>query len=197
MITNTFNPGVAELMKLAINREKGDFYSEEEFQELVKNVPIGRGAPTQANSNNQPLPPPKCISISTQTLLEEVEQLADHNSHQEIDCQLGEQKTPIGLVGDTNKVIGSPNENKHEREMTTWLRETWIKEGMPKGSVFFARLKKYLNQTGSPIIEHHTTGKDGGGIRWSTGNATNTMNKKTIQNKVSKFKGEFKERNSQ
>jgi hypothetical protein len=75
-----------------------------------------------------------------------------------------------------------------ERELTTWLRETWIKEGMKGGTAFFNALKKYKGQTGSPIIDHYTAGKNAG-IKWrsSAGNEGETP-KKTIQNKVSIFK---------
>lgn len=85
-----------------------------------------------------------------------------------------------------NDDIGS----KNERELTKWLRETWNQEGKPKGTVFFNSLKKYVNKTGSPIVEHYTTSKKGAGIRWNTGSAINSMAKKTIQNKPSIFEKE-------
>lgn len=77
-----------------------------------------------------------------------------------------------------------------ERELTRWLRETWIKENKPNGTGFFNALKKYVDKEGSPIVEHYTASKKGAGIRWNTGSATNTMSKKAIQNNVSKFKKE-------
>lgn len=77
-----------------------------------------------------------------------------------------------------------------ERELTRWLRETWIKENKPNGTGFFNALKKYVDKEGSPIVEHYTASKKGAGIRWNTGSATNTMSKKAIQNSVSKFKKE-------
>jgi hypothetical protein len=80
--------------------------------------------------------------------------------------------------------------SKIQRELTKWMRETWIKEGMPEGTAFFDALKKYVNQPNSPIREHYTSSKNGPGIRWKTGSATNTMTIKAIQNKVSAFKQE-------
>ncbi len=74
-----------------------------------------------------------------------------------------------------------------EREVMAWLRETWINEGKPGGTIFFTRLKKYVNQTGSPIMEHYNAGKDAG-FRWETSaGATGRKTKKTILNIVSKF----------
>ena len=75
-----------------------------------------------------------------------------------------------------------------ERELTKWMRETWIIEGSPGGTDFFNALKKYVKIHESPITEHYTTSKHGAGIKWNTGKATSTMTKKTIQTKVSKFK---------
>lgn len=78
----------------------------------------------------------------------------------------------------------------NERELTKWLRETWVNEGNPGGTDFFDALKKYVNKPGSPIVEHYTASKKGAGIRWNTGNATRTKLKKTIQNRVSVFQNE-------
>ena len=80
--------------------------------------------------------------------------------------------------------------NKHE--LTKWLRETWENEDRPEGTAFFDCLKKYVNKKDGPIVEHYTASKNGAGIRWSTGNATGTMAKKTIQSKVSQFKALIK-----
>ncbi|MDD2739913.1 MAG: hypothetical protein PHR94_13360 [Methylomonas lenta] len=88
----------------------------------------------------------------------------------------------------TTQPAKGPEKNTTERELTTWLRETWIKEGMPEGTAFFNRLKKYVNQKGSPIIEHWTADKNGGGFRWNTGTATGSRKKKRIQSMVSEFK---------
>jgi hypothetical protein len=75
-----------------------------------------------------------------------------------------------------------------EREVTAWLRETWIIEHMPGGTDFFRLLKKYENVNGSPIINHYSAGKNAGfSWRTSTGR-TGTMSKKTVLTKVSKFK---------
>lgn len=79
---------------------------------------------------------------------------------------------------------------KKERDLTKWMRETWVKEGKLGGSGFFNKLKNYVNKDESPIREHFTTGKNGAGITWNTGNTRNSMTKKAIQNKVSKFKRE-------
>jgi hypothetical protein len=74
-----------------------------------------------------------------------------------------------------------------DKEVTAWLRETWIIEGKPGGTVFFTKLKKYVNQKGSPIVEHYSAGKDAG-FRWETSaGTTGRMAKKTISNKVSIF----------
>ena len=79
----------------------------------------------------------------------------------------------------------------NERELTIWLRETWLKEDRPEGTAFFNKLKNYVDKDNGPIIEHFSTGKNGAGIRWNTGNATNTMSKKAIQNRVSLLKNEL------
>ncbi|NOT10991.1 MAG: hypothetical protein HOP23_04010 [Methylococcaceae bacterium] len=84
------------------------------------------------------------------------------------------------------KLVGEPD--RKERNLTKWLRETWIKEGKLGGTGFFNVLRRYVNVSGSPIVEHYTSGKNGAGLRWNTGNATNYMTKKTIQSKVSIFK---------
>ncbi|MDI1229859.1 MAG: hypothetical protein PSU93_01770 [Methylobacter sp.] len=77
---------------------------------------------------------------------------------------------------------------RNERELTLWLRETWINEGKPGGTAFFKSLKKYVRKDGSPIIQHYTAGKDAGfDWRTSTG-TTGTTPKKTVLNKVSVFK---------
>ncbi|MFZ2171051.1 MAG: hypothetical protein WAW61_15610 [Methylococcaceae bacterium] len=89
------------------------------------------------------------------------------------------------------KAVGDDAKPKRkERELTKWLRETWIKEGKPDGTDFFNALKKYVNKEGSPIVEHYTAGKNGAGFRWNTGNATNTMTKKRIQTLTGIFKKE-------
>jgi hypothetical protein len=77
---------------------------------------------------------------------------------------------------------------KQEHEITTWLRETWINEGKPDGDEFFTRLKKYVNQSKSPIREHWTTSPKGAGLRFCTGSHSGELSKKTISNKVSLFK---------
>ena len=87
-----------------------------------------------------------------------------------------------------NKEEPSGEKIPKERDLTKWMRETWINEGMPGGSLFFAKLKKYVNKTGSPIVDHYTAGRDGAGISWNTGNTRNSMTKKAIQNKVTEFK---------
>jgi hypothetical protein len=77
---------------------------------------------------------------------------------------------------------------KKERELTAWLRDTWIGEGKMGGTAFFAKLKNYVNKDGSPIIEHYSAGKVAG-IRWETSSGTTgNIKKKTILNKVGVFK---------
>ena len=88
---------------------------------------------------------------------------------------------------------GTGNNGKKERDLTKWMRETWIKEGKPEGTAFFDALKKYEMQPNSPIREHYTISSDGAGIRWITGSATNNMTKKRIQTKVSEFKKELQQ----
>ncbi len=75
-----------------------------------------------------------------------------------------------------------------ERELTKWMRETWVNEGKLGGTAFFNKLKSYVNKENSPIREHFTTSSKGAGIRWITGGTTNTMSKKAIVNKVCIFK---------
>ena len=97
----------------------------------------------------------------------------------------------VSIQNDDLTELEIPTKNlssRKERDLTKWMRETWLKEGKIGGSSFFNGLKKYVNKEGSPIVEHYTTGKNGAGIRWNTGNATNNMAKKTIQTKVSRFK---------
>ncbi len=89
-------------------------------------------------------------------------------------------------LGDAGAVSHAGTEPK-ERELTAWLRETWINEGKLGGTAFFTRLKKYEKQKGSPIVEHYSAGKDAG-FRWETSaGTTGRMTKKTIQSKVSIF----------
>lgn len=82
------------------------------------------------------------------------------------------------------------DEKQNERILTGWMRDTWIKEGRPDGKEFFNRLKKYVNKSNSPIVEHWTTGKTGAGIRLRTVNATRPRTLKAIQNMVGRFKNE-------
>ena len=92
---------------------------------------------------------------------------------------------------DTVEDIGTRNHTgiePKEREVTAWLRETWIKEDKMGGTAFFNKLKKYTNIKGSPIVEHYSAGKVAG-IRWKTSaGSTGEMKKKTILTKVSLFK---------
>ncbi|MCQ8130147.1 hypothetical protein [Methylomonas rivi] len=95
------------------------------------------------------------------------------------------------------EAVGSEEGKKqgdNERDLTKWFRETWEKEGQPNGTPFFNALKNHVNQQGSPIREHYTTGPKGAGIRWNTGSASNKMTKKNIQTMVSKFKKEIKQK---
>ena len=74
------------------------------------------------------------------------------------------------------------------RELKTWLQETWIKEGKPGGTDFFKALKKYVHQCGSPVTQHHTAGADAG-IAWKTSSGTTgELKKKSILTMVSTFK---------
>ena len=87
---------------------------------------------------------------------------------------------------DTGKGNHAGTEPK-DKEVTAWLRETWINEDKPRGTAFFTKLKKYVNQKGSPIVEHYSAGKDAG-FRWQTSaGTTGGMTKKTLLNKVSIF----------
>ena len=97
-----------------------------------------------------------------------------------------EQKEPE-VVEDVGLVSHARTEPK-ERELTVWLRETWIKEGKLGGTAFFTKLKKHVNTKGSPIIEYYSAGKVAG-IKWETSAGNRgEMTKKTISNKVSIFK---------
>jgi hypothetical protein len=101
-----------------------------------------------------------------------------------------ENESPAPPVENSELQVLDKDNTRQERELTRWFRETWIKEGKPGGAAFFNALKKYVLQPKSPITQHYTSSKDGPGIRWNTGRATNDMTKKAIQNKVSKFKKE-------
>jgi hypothetical protein len=96
------------------------------------------------------------------------------------------QVTPF-LTMTTEGVDDAEIEPK-ERELMAWLRETWINEGKLGGTAFFAKLKKYANLKGSPIVEHYSAGKDAG-FRWETSaGTTGKTTRKTILNIVSTFK---------
>jgi hypothetical protein len=83
---------------------------------------------------------------------------------------------------------GNAQNEKTERELTQWLRDTWIAEGELGGTRFFTRLKQYAGKKGSPIIKHYGAGKDAG-FRWETSKgSTGEMKKNTLLNKVSIFK---------
>lgn len=93
----------------------------------------------------------------------------------------GDGQSDAGAGSDTTR-------EPKEQELTSWLRETWIKEERPGGTDFFNKLKKYVMQKGSPITEHYSAGK-AAGIGWKTSaGTTGEMKKKTIQTKVSTFK---------
>ncbi len=103
------------------------------------------------------------------------------------------QAEPVAIDGADNREATEPESVKvntvpKERELASWLRETWIKESKPGGAVFFARLKGYVDKKGSPIKEHYNAGRVAG-IRWETSaGTTGEMKKKTILTKVSAFK---------
>lgn len=99
-----------------------------------------------------------------------------------------EQLAPQAQQTEALAVEAVSQSARGERDLTKWMRETWIAEGKPTGAPFFDALKKYVMQPGSPIREHYTTGPEGAGIRWTTGSATNYMKKKNIQTMASKFK---------
>ena len=87
-----------------------------------------------------------------------------------------------------NAGAGNDDTEPKDKELTAWLRATWINEGKLGGTAFFNKLKKYANQKGSPITEHYSAGKVAG-IKWETSaGTTGEMKKKTIQTKVSTFK---------
>lgn len=94
----------------------------------------------------------------------------------------------IKTDGETELTPHTQTTLKTEKELTQWLRETWINEGKPSARFFFNALKKHKGQKGSPITDYYGAGKNAG-IKWQTsaGN-TGEMSKKTIQNKVSIFK---------
>jgi hypothetical protein len=105
---------------------------------------------------------------------------------EEVKSWMSELKPQDEAVPDAG--AGNGDTEPKDRELTAWLREAWVNEGMPGGTAFFNRLKKHTNQKGSPIIEHYSAGKDAG-IKWKTSAGTaGEMKKKTIQTKVSTFK---------
>lgn len=91
-------------------------------------------------------------------------------------------------VDDARRVTESGNQ-RNERELKQGLREIWVKEGRPEMKAFFPdKLKKYINQSGSPITAVYTAGKDAGfTFKLSTG-TTGNRTKKTLSNYVSEFK---------
>ena len=98
-----------------------------------------------------------------------------------------ETETQAEAVEDVGLVSHAGTKTK-ERELMAWLRETWSNEDKLGGVAFFNKLKKYVNQAGSPIVEHYSAGKDAG-FNWKTSaGTTGRMTKKTISNKVSIFK---------
>lgn len=92
-------------------------------------------------------------------------------------------------VGDDVRTVKENGNQRNERELKQGLREIWIKEGRPEMRAFFPdKLKKYINQSGSPITAVYTAGKDAGfAFKLSTG-TTGNRTKKTLSNYVSEFK---------
>jgi hypothetical protein len=135
---------------------------------------------------------PEDIQILIRSLEQQLENQQSKFTLQELTQHLGND-SPEGMLEQvstqTNLIINNLLAKK-ERDLTKWMRETWVKEGKLGGSGFFNKLKNYVNKDESPIREHFTTGKNGAGITWNTGNTRNSMTKKAIQNKVSKFKSE-------
>lgn len=77
---------------------------------------------------------------------------------------------------------------KSERELKQGLRTIWEKEGSLEMKFFFPVLKKYVDKSGSPIIDHFSAGKQAG-IKYRTSSGTEgVITKKTISNYVSQFK---------
>ena len=105
---------------------------------------------------------------------------------EEVKSWMSELKPQAEVV--PNAGAGNDDTEPKDKELTAWLRATWINEGKLGGTAFFNKLKKYANQKGSPITEHYSAGKVAG-IKWETSaGTTGEMKKKTIQTKVSTFK---------
>lgn len=92
------------------------------------------------------------------------------------------------VVDDVRQISESGNQ-RNERELKQGLRDIWVKEGRPEMRAFFPdKLKKYINQPGSPITAVYTAGKHAGfAFKLSTG-TTGNRKKKTLSNYVSEFK---------
>lgn len=92
------------------------------------------------------------------------------------------------VVDDVRQVTEIGNQ-RNERELKQGLREIWVKEGRPKMKAFFPdKLKKHVNQPGSPITEVYTAGKYAGISYKTSYGSTGTLKKKTLSNYVSEFK---------
>ena len=142
---------------------------------------------------------PADIQIEIKRLEQKLRNLKPTWSLQELTSFLG-SNSPEGMLEIVNAqnaavitpvsphtLTPTPTKPK-ERELTAWLRETWIKEKRPGGKAFFGLLKKYENANGSPIINHYSAGKDAGFLWKTSTGRTGSMSKKTVQTKVSIFK---------
>jgi len=153
--------------------------------------------------NNPVLPKPATITQGRDFLLNNDEEIAKAAIENFIHCftyqeDVEEFELKNGMTRlkpDTEKteavkddaLVSHAGTETKERELVAWLRETWINEGKLGGVAFFAKLKKYVNKTGSPIVEHYSAGKDAG-FSWKTSaGTTGRMTKKTVLNKVSIF----------
>lgn len=88
--------------------------------------------------------------------------------------------------------INSQNYMTHHKtfnkEIDKWLFDTWANSGNPGGAKFFRLLEAHVLKPGSPIKSWHGAGPQAR-IEWeSSGGASDKMSKKTIENKVSKFR---------
>ncbi len=108
-------------------------------------------------------------------------------SNKEIDESSKESQLQVkGNDGNSTKInihsrgecINQEDSGFNDREVTSWLRETWNNEGKKGGTDFFRSLKNHVNKRGSPIKQFYLAGNDAG-IEWeSSAGATGNMTKK-------------------
>lgn len=85
-------------------------------------------------------------------------------------------------------------DNDSEFSYTTWLRETWMKEGETTGKPFFNALKNYKGKENSIVLDWWNKSINGQGVKLKTVTGDITLPIEQIQKIVSRFRGEKKQK---